>query len=151
VDSLDEVTPAASAFRRPADYYSSVDTQKPIFARWVPFGCGTASIVVIVAMLIMAAGISSGAFGELFEYVFASMEGEIVKMMAPDVKPEQKKAFQAEMKTMRESIRRGKLSMDRLQPLMKSIREASVDEKVTGPEVERLTREVHTINSQPRK
>ena len=151
MDSLDEATPPVSPFRRPADYYSSVDTLNPIFPRWVPFGCGTASIVVILAMLVVAAGVSSGAFSGLFEFVFASMEGEIVKMTAADVKPDQKKAFQAEMKTMRESIRGGRLSMESLQPLMKSIREVSVDEKVTGAELERITREVRTINAQPKK
>ena len=149
MDSLDEVNPAVSSLRRPADYYSTAGTPKPIFPRWVPLGCGITSIVVIVLMVFMAALISTGAFSGLSEMLFAQMEAEVVKMMAADVKPAQKQAYQAEMKTMRESLRSGKLSMDKLQPLMKSLRDVTIDEKVTGPEVERLTREVRAINTLP--
>jgi hypothetical protein len=151
VDSLDPTAPAVPPFRRPADYYSSpADTLRPIFPKWMPFGCGIASLVVIAAMVLMAAGISSGAFNDLFGFVLTSMESEVVKMMATDVKPQQKVAFKAEMKTLRDSISSGKTTMDKLQPLMKSIRDVSIDERVTGPEIERLTREVHALNA-PRK
>ncbi len=148
MDSVDEITPAVPQFRRPADYYASpADSAKTIFPKWVPFGCGTASIVFVIGMVFMGSAVSSGAFTELFEFVIASMEGEITKMMATDVKPQPKAVFQAEMKTMRASIRTGRLSMERLQPLMKTIRDVSGDETVTGAEVDRLTREVKAINA----
>jgi hypothetical protein len=143
-----EVTPEPLAFRRPADYYSSpVEEVRPIFPRWVPFGCGTASIVLIILLVSLAAAMSSGAFGGMFEMVFASMQGEVEKMMTPDVKPSQKAAFAAEMKAMRESIRANRLKMDRLQPLMRTMRDVVSDERVTPPEVDRLTREMHALNA----
>ena len=104
--------------------------------------------MLLIALVGVAAGVSRGAFSGLFEMVFASMQGEVDKMMAPDVKPQQKAAFDAEMKTMRDSIRASKLKIDRLQPLMKAMREVVTDERVTSPEVERLTRELHAINAQ---
>ena len=135
-------------FRRPADYYSSpTDELAPLFPRWVPFGCGTASIVLIVLLVVGAAGVSSGAFSQLFEFVFASMQGELDKMMGPDVKPPQKAAFDQEMKKMRDAVRSNRLRLDTLQPLMREFRAATSDERVTAAEVDRLTREVHAVNA----
>ncbi len=135
-------------FRRPADYYSApLEEVKPIFPRWVPFGCGTAAIVLIIGLVGIAAGISSGAFGEVFDMVFSSMQGEVDKMMTADVKPPQKAAFDAEMKRMRDAIRSSRLKMENLQPLMRTMRDVISDERVTPPEVDQLTREVHAINA----
>ena len=143
-----QITPAREPFRRPADYYSSpVEDVTPIFARWVPFGCGTASIVLIVALLGVAAGVSTGAFNSVFEMMIASMETEIDKMMTPDVKPPQKAAFDRELKTLRESVRANKVKMDRLQPLMKTMRTAVEDQHVDAREVDQLTRAIHAINT----
>jgi len=50
------------------------------------------------------------------------------------------------MKTMRESVRQNRLPLDRLQPLLRSLREVTLDEKVTPEEVQRLTQEIHQIN-----
>lgn len=151
MDTLPEITPPQRPFRRPADYYSSpVEEVKPIFPRWVPIGCGTASIVLVVFLLGLAIGVSSGAFSGMFDIVFSSMQGEIEKMMTADVKPPQKEAFHAEMKTMRQSVRSGHLKLDRLQPLLRLMRDAVTDERVTAPEVDELTREVHRINASTR-
>jgi len=84
--------------------------------------------------------------GQLIEFMFASMQGEIDKMFTREVKPPEKAAFDAEMKTMRESVRQNRLPLDRLQPLLRSLREVTMDEKVTPAEAERLTKEIHEIN-----
>ena len=159
---LDEITPVAPPgseppvaslpFRRPADYYSSpVSEGRPLFPRWVPFGCGAAAIVLLI--LVFAGGIvaARGGLGDLFDLMFASIQGEVDKMLAPDVKPAQKVEFDAEMKKMRDAVRENRLSIDRLQPLLRSIRDVSGDERVTSKEIERLTKEVREINSVPKK
>src|SRR2546422_5498937 len=112
--TLDEIRPAAPPssepptsistlpFRRPADYYSSpVGEARPLFPRWVPYGCGTASIILLLLVFALGAAFSSGALGGLLELMFASMQGEIDKMFTPDVNAEQKAAFDAELKKMR--------------------------------------------------
>jgi len=81
--------------------------------------------------------------------MFASMQGEIDKMFTPDVNAAQKAAFDAEMKKMRDSIRTNRLTLDRMQPLLRSMREVASDEHVTPAEAERLTREIHEINNAP--
>ena len=150
MDTLPPIPPEPAPFRRPADYYSSpADEVRPIFPRWVPFGCGTASFVLLLLLVGAAIGVSSGAFSSVFDMAFGSMQTDIDKMMTPDVKPPQKAAFDNEMKTMRASVRAGKLKIDRMQPLMRTMRDVVSDQRVTGPEVDRLTHELHTINTTP--
>ena len=141
---------AALPFRRPADYYSSpVGEARPLFPRWVPYGCGTASIILLLMVFALGAAFSRGALGELLEVMFATMQGEIDKMFTPDVNAAQKAAFDAEMKKMRDSIRTNRLTLDRMQPLLRTMREVASDERVTPAEAEQLTREMHEINNAP--
>ena len=77
------------------------------------------------------------------------MQGEIDKMFTPDVNAAQKAAFDAEMKKMRDSIRTNRLTLDRMQPLLRTMREVASDERVTPDEAEQLTREIREINNAP--
>lgn len=138
-------------FRRPADYYSTpAGDARPLFPGWVPYGCGTASIIVLLLVFALGAAVSTGALGELLDLMFGSMQAEIDRMFTPEVKPSQKAAFDAEMKAMRVAIRANRLTLDRLQPLLRSMRDASSDEHITAEETEQLTREIHEINTRKR-
>jgi len=53
------------------------------------------------------------------------------------------------MKTMRDSVRQNRLPIDRLQPLLRTLREVTSDSRVTSAETEQLTKEIHAINSAP--
>lgn len=117
-----------------------------MFAPWVPYGCGIAAIVVLLAIFGAGYAASSGGFGQLFDLMFSSIQGEVDRMFTKDVTAAQKSQFDAEMKTMREALRDNRLRMDRIQPLLRSIREASEDEKVTPQETERLVRELRDVN-----
>ena len=140
---------ATLPFRRPTDYYSSPAEGRPLVPRWVPYGCGTASIILLLFVFALGAAFSSGALGELLELMFASMQGEIDKMFTPDVSAAQKAAFDGEMKKMRDSIRTNRLTLDRMQPLLRTMREVASDERVTPSEAEQLTKEIHEINNPP--
>jgi hypothetical protein len=135
-------------FQRPSDYYSSpVGEGKPLFPRWVTFGCGGAAIVVLLVVFGAGIAASSGGLGEVLDLVFSSIQTETEKLFTPEVKSGQRAAFAAEMKKMRDSIRNNKLSLDRLQPLLRDLREATSDERVSPAEVKRLIKEIHAINS----
>jgi hypothetical protein len=135
-------------FRRPADYYSTpVGDARPLFPRWVPFGCGTASIMVLLLVFALGAAVSAGALGGVLDLMFGTMQAEMDKMFTADVKPPQKAAFDAEMKTMRAAIRENRLSLDRLQPVLRSMRDASSDQHITPEETAQLTRELRDVNS----
>ena len=84
--------------------------------------------------------------GEAFDLMFATMQGEIDKLFTKDVKPAEKTAFDAEMKTMRESVRLNRMPMQRLQPLLQMLREVVSDERVTPPETARLIEQLRQIN-----
>src|SRR5262249_16295129 len=145
---LEEITPVVAPdsqpptplpslpFRRPADYYTSpVDDARPLFPRWVPFGCGSAAIGALIFVFVLGIAGSGGKLGEAFDAVFwQPMQGEIDKMFTKDVKPADRAAFDAEMKTMRESVRLNRVPMQRLQPLLQTLREAVSDERVTPEE-----------------
>ena len=151
------VTPEPSApeprplpFRRPADYYAApLSEVRPIFPRWVPFGCGTASLIVILVLLAAGTLAGSGKGGGIFASMFGMMQDEIHGMFTKEVTAAEKAAFDAEMKTLRQNLAGGKVSMDKLQPLLHEIREASMDSKVTPDEASKLTQAAHEINRAP--
>jgi len=156
VVSPDPESPALPApslpFRRPADYYSSpVGDARPLFPKWVPYGCGSAAIVALIIVFGLGIAVSRGGMGELFELMFATMQGETDKMFTADVKQADKAAFDAEMKAMRESVRQNRVSMDRLQPFLRTLRDVSSDERVTPAETQQLTQEIRAINRSAKK
>jgi len=139
--------PRPLPFRRPADYYSApLSEVRPIFPRWVPFGCGAASLVAVLVLFAGGAVAGSGKGGALFATLFGAMGDEIKGMFAKDVTAPQKTAFDAEMKTLRANLAGGKVSIDQLQPLLQGIRDASMDNSVSGAEAERLTRAARDVN-----
>jgi hypothetical protein len=162
---LDDITPVVSPdpeppalptpslpFRRPADYYSSpVGDARPLFPKWVPYGCGTAAIVALLVVFGLGIALSRGGMGELFDLMFSTMQGEIDKMFTKDVKPADKTAFDAEMKTMRESVRQNRVPVDRLQPLLRTLRDVISDERVTPAETQQLIQEIREINRTAKK
>lgn len=149
---MDEITPGASPvpslpFRRPADYYATpVGDTKPLFPRWVPFGCGTAAIVLLVVVFVGGFFAVHGGMGRLLDMMFSSMQGEVEKMFTKEVSPAQKAAFESEMKTMRDAVRQNRLPVDRLQPLLRTMRDVTEDEHVTPAEADQLTKEMHAVN-----
>jgi hypothetical protein len=117
----------------------------------VTFGCGTAAVLVLIVVFLGGVFASSGGMGELLELMFGSMQTEIDKMFTKDVLPAQKAAFDREMKTMRESVRQNRIPIERLQPLLRSLREITSDNRVTPAEAQQLTQEIHAINTAPPK
>jgi len=162
---LDDITPVISPdpeppalpppslpFRRPADYYSSpVGEARPLFPKWVPYGCGTAAIVCLLVVFALGVAVSRGMLGPMFELMFATTQGEIDKMFTRDVKPPDRQMFDAEMKKMRKLVRDNRVSMDRLQPLLRMVREDISDERVTPKETQELIDEIRAINRTPKK
>jgi hypothetical protein len=104
----------------------------------------------LIAVFLLGIAASRGGMGQVFDLMFAAMQGEIDKMFTREVKPAEKAAFDAEMKKMRDSVRANRLSLDRLQPLLRSLQDVTSDERVTPAETERLTREIREINARKR-
>jgi len=139
--------PRSLPFRRPADYYAAPASEvRPIFPSWVPYGCGAASLVVILILFIGGSLAAGAKGGSLFATLFGTMQDEMRGMFTKEVTAAQKNAFDAEMNALRANIASGKVSLDRLQPFLHSIRDASMDSKITADEATRLTESARAIN-----
>ncbi len=120
---------------------------KPLFPRWVPYGCGAAAIVVLIVVFVGGVFAVRGGMGRLLDMMFGSMQTEIDKMFTKEVSAVQKTAFQREMKTIRDAVRTNRLRVDRLQPLLRTMRDATADGHVTPAETNELIKEMHQLNS----
>jgi hypothetical protein len=153
---LSDIIPSAPGprplpFRRPADYYAApLSEVRPIFPPWVPYGCGAASLLVIV-LLFVAGSLAGSGTGSLIAALFGTMQDEIRGMFTREVTAAEKAAFDAEMKSLRGNLGAGRVSIDRLQPLLHAIRDASMDSKVTAEETVRLTDEARKVNRSVRR
>lgn len=117
--------------------------------RWVPFGCGTAALIALLILFVGGAIAGSGGAGMIFEMVFGTMQDEIDGMFTKQVQPAQKTAFDNEMKALRERMKGPGVSVEKLQPLLRAIREASSDGKVTPEEADALTGAVRVLTTPP--
>lgn len=112
----------------------------------MPFGCGSAAILLLVIVFIGGYAASRGGMGALFDPLLSSMQDEIEKMFTKDVTPVDKAQFEAQMKILRGEIRQNRIPLDRLQPLLRSVREVSSDQRVTPAETEQLIQELREVN-----
>ena len=65
-------SPAAQpkAFRMPCEYYSAPLAEvRPIFPKWVPIGCGTASAIVLLLLFAGGAAISGPRLAQFMDFV----------------------------------------------------------------------------------
>lgn len=144
--------PAVQTFRFPADYYSSpVADVRPLFPKWVPFGCGTASAVFLVLLFIGGAFFTGSRLGEVIDLMLGTTLGELRTMYAPDVTAAQKATFEAEVAKMREGIRAQKVPVQDVQPFLKAMQGVVRDRKVTGQELSDLTKAAHLAATAPSK
>jgi hypothetical protein len=137
--------PAAApprAFRFPCAYYSAPLAEvRPIFPKWVPVGCGIASTVIIVLLFAGGAYLSGPGLSEFMDFVLGLSMGEIRGMYTPEVTAQQKQHFDDEAKQLREGLRNNTVSVSNLQPLLKRMKTAMDDGKVTPDEVDQLARD----------
>jgi hypothetical protein len=133
------------AFSRPADYYSTPESRlRPLFPRWVPVGCGWASLVFVIVLF--AAGALAPRSGSVLDMLFGKIEDDLAGHFAKDVTPAQKASFAAEMRTMRNAARNGKLKLDRTQTFLRLATELDADETIDHAEADKLIAATHDVN-----
>ena len=137
-------------FRLPAEYYCAPLAEvRPIFARWVPFGCGTVSAVILVLLFAAGAVFSGPRFGDLLDLFVGTSVGELRGMYTKDVTPPEKQQFDAEIERMRAGLRTGKIPVKNLQPFIKEMQNAIADKHVDGGELQRLTKAAQAVQAPP--
>ena len=141
----------ARRFQLPGEYYSSPVTAKPLFPKWVPIGCGAVALAFIIILFIGGSLFSTGGFNNLLEFTLVRSQGEVDRMFASDVKPEQRAAFDTEMARLRANIKAGKVKLASLQPLLNSLQDAMSDKLVNASETEQMLAQARTLNVQADK
>jgi hypothetical protein len=128
-------------FRLPAEYYESPG-RTPVIPRTVPFGCGAAAVVFLIALFI------AGTFADRFmPWIFGFMQNEIDGQFTKDVTAAQKAEFDAEFNTLRVRMKSGRANLKRLQPLLQKITETTSDDHVTPAETQTLIEALREANA----
>ena len=146
--NLDEPVTAAApptdsprAFRFPSAYYSApLSEVRPIFPKWVPYGCGTASAVLLLLLFGGGALLTGHRLSSFMDLFLGTSLGEVKGMYTPDITPAEKQRFDDEVKQMREALRADKVSVSELRPFLKAMQSAIADKKVTADELDQLTK-----------
>ena len=144
IGNLEPQAPATRSFRLPADYYSApLSEVRPVFPRWVPYGCGAASAVFLVLLFASSALLSGARLGGAIDVVLGMSLGEVRGMFSADVTAAQKAAFEREVTAMRVAIRGNRVEISGVQPFLQAMQKAISDKKVTPAEVQALTSAAH--------
>jgi len=135
---------------RPADYYSGPSPER-VLPQWASFGCGAASVVILVIVFAGGAYLAHGGFTDLMDMTFGMSMGELRGMYTKDVTATEKKSLDDEIETLRANLRGEKITVQSLQPLLKGIQKVSRDKKVDAREVEQLLAEAKKVNARAKK
>jgi hypothetical protein len=132
-------------FHRPADYYSTAGTNlRPLFPRWVPLGCGWASLAFVIVLFV--AGALAPRSGSVLDWLFGKIQDDMSSHFSRDVTPDQKAAFNAEMKTMRAAASKGKLKLEKTESFLRLATEVDADEKIDHAEADKLIATLRDVN-----
>jgi hypothetical protein len=130
----------------PSDYYSSA-TPPPVLGRGVSYGCGIASVVVLLIVFAGGALLSSGGFTTFIDFAIGMSLGEMKKQYTAEVTPEQRASFEKESLQLREHLRADRVNLPAVQPFLQGVSNASMDRKVTLAEVRQLEMIARKINA----
>ena len=125
------------SFLWPAEYYAS-ETPKPVLPQWATYGCGIASVVVLLLVFAGGAWLAGGGFLQVLDISFGMTMGEMRGMYTPEVTAAQKKGLEDSVESLREQVRNGRIPDKNLQGLLQTMQKAMKDEKLTGAEVDSI-------------
>ncbi|MEA2462515.1 MAG: hypothetical protein QOJ98_262, partial [Acidobacteriota bacterium] len=101
-------TTGKRAFVWPADYYSSA-TPAPVLPSALAYGCGAASLLVLLIIFVGGAFVSGSGLSNFMDMALGMSLGEMRGMYAAEVTPARKQSLEAEIETMRTGLRGGKV------------------------------------------
>jgi hypothetical protein len=130
----------------PADYYSSA-TPAPVLPSALAYGCGGASLLVLLIIFVGGAFVSGSGLSSFMDMAIGMSLGEMRGMYAAEVTPARKQSLEAEIEKMRERLRGGKVSIVALQPFMQNLQSAVADRKLTAQEAALLEESARKISA----
>ena len=139
-------------FRLPAEYYEAPDPGvRPIFPRWVPYGCGTLAVVFLIAIFAAGTLVSSGGLGGILAGLFGRMHDEMTRQYTADVTPQQKAAFDHQFQAFDANLRNGTAPFPKVQSVVQALQQASADGKITPAEADQIVKALDDVNREAAK
>ena len=142
--------PPKPGFQWPCEYYSSA-MPRPVLPQWAPFGCGAASVLVLLLVFAGGALMSSDRFLDFMDFAIGMSISEMKGQYAGEVSAEQKNALDSEIARMRKNLREKKISMQTMQPFLRHLTEVTSDSNVTALEADSLLGVARKINSSAKR
>jgi ABC-type sugar transport system substrate-binding protein len=130
-------TVAPRRFAWPADYYSG-PSPVAVLPRGVTFGCGAASIVVLILVFLGGAFMASGGFVKMMDFTLGMSMGDVRGMYTADVTAAQKDELEKAIEDLRRGLSEGRVSVTQLQPVLETMRKGIADKKLNPHEVQSL-------------
>lgn len=130
----------------PADYYSS-ESPRAILPPWATFGCGGLAVLALLVLFAGGAWLSGGGMVDLFDMVLGMTRAELRPLYARDVPAADRAALEKEIDTLRDQLRKGRVSPQRLSPLLQSMQRAIADRTVTPQETAEIAGAAKKINA----
>jgi hypothetical protein len=139
--------PGGRGFPLPAEYYSAPPgDRRPLFAPWAATGCGIAAVVLLIAVFTVGYVAAHGGATQLMTWFISSSRKDIAGMYAKDVTAAQKADFDREMTALQANFVAKRIRLEGLQPVLRDMRDAMLDDKVTPDEVKKLVTDLQTAN-----
>jgi outer membrane murein-binding lipoprotein Lpp len=128
----------------PAEYYST-PTPEAILPKGVSYGCGAASILVLIVVVAGGVFLSTGGLTDFMDFVLGMSFGEL--KYDPAVTAAQKKVLTSEVDALRENVRAKRVPVAKLQPFLQKLQDASSDGTVNAAEASQLAGAAHALNA----
>ncbi|MGZ5443066.1 MAG: hypothetical protein ACXW5U_13180 [Thermoanaerobaculia bacterium] len=122
----------------PAEYYSG-PSRPAVLPRGVTFGCGAASVVMLILIFAGGAFMASGGLVQLMDFTFGMSMADVRGMYTAEVTDAKKKELEDAIERLRGGLREGRVSVTQLQPVLETMRKGIGDKKLTPAEVDALT------------
>ena len=135
-------------FPLPAEYYATPERKPAIVPRGVPMGCGGAALAFLVLFGVAGAMVSGERGGRLMAWFFATMQSEADGQFTKDVPAAQRKEFDAQFEQLRANVAARRVKLARLQPFLETLRNSSMDDKITPDETKALIDALRAVNKQ---
>jgi hypothetical protein len=134
-------------FPLPAEYYSAPPgDRRPLFAPWAATGCGIAAVVLLIAVFAAGYFAAHGGATQLMTWFISSSRKDLTAMYAKDVTADQKAGFDREMAALQANLAAKRIRLEGLQPVLRDMRDAMLDNKVTSDELKKLIGDLQTAN-----
>ncbi len=132
----------------PAEYYSAPPGDRPrLFAPWAATGCGIAATAFLGVFFAAGYFATHGGMMRLMSWFISSSRRDMAAIYDKDVTAGQRTDFDREMTSLQTNLTAKKVGLEALQPVLRDMRDAMIDDKVTSAEMTKLLTDLHTANS----